>query len=69
MTMQTQWPRFSNGPMRFLRDESATTAIEYALIASVVSIAILGSVAAVGSALMENFYNRVVGALEEAAPP
>jgi Flp pilus assembly pilin Flp len=62
MKMQS---RFKN----FLRDDRATTAIEYALIASVVSIAILGSVAAVGSALMENFYNRVVGALEEAAPP
>ena len=67
--MQTLRPRFSNGLMRFLRDESATTAIEYALIASVVSIAILGSVVAVGSALMENFYDKVVGALEEAAVP
>lgn len=67
--MQTQRQRFSNGLMRFLRDEDATTAIEYALIASVVSIAILGSVVSVGSALMENFYNRVVGALEEAAAP
>jgi pilus assembly protein Flp/PilA len=69
MTMQTQRPCFSNGAMRFFRDESATTAIEYALIASVISIAILGSVAAVGSALMETFYDKVVGALQQAAAP
>lgn len=30
--------------MRFLRDERASTALEYALIASLISIAIIGSV-------------------------
>ena len=34
---------------RFLQDESGTTSIEYALIASVVSVAIIGGVSAIGT--------------------
>ncbi len=40
---------------RFVRDESAATAIEYALIASGVSIVIAGTVAALGSSVTGMF--------------
>jgi pilus assembly protein Flp/PilA len=36
---------------RFLRDETATTAIEYGLIAALIAIAIIGGATKVGSAL------------------
>ena len=67
MTMQVKSRRPANGLSRFLRDERATTAIEYALIASVVSMAILGTVNTIGSALIENFYNKITAAFDEVA--
>jgi pilus assembly protein Flp/PilA len=42
---------------RFARDESAATAIEYALIASGISIVIAASVFSVGSAVKTDFTN------------
>ncbi len=39
----------------FLRDESAATAIEYALIAAGIAIAIIAAVNGVGSALTSSF--------------
>ena len=36
---------------RFLRDESGATAIEYALIAGGIAIAVIGAITAVGGAL------------------
>jgi Flp pilus assembly pilin Flp len=60
-------PRSTNGLKHFLSDESATTAIEYALIASVISIAIAGVANTLGSTLLENFYGKVTGAFEEVA--
>jgi Flp pilus assembly pilin Flp len=68
MTMQTRWLRLPNGAKRLLRDERATTAIEYALIASVVSMAILVSVCSVGSTLMTNTYDRITAAFATTAP-
>ena len=44
----------------FLRDESGTTTIEYALIAVLVAIAILGSLLAFGASL-DNIYEVVNG--------
>jgi pilus assembly protein Flp/PilA len=41
--------------MRFLRDESGATAIEYGLIAAGISIAIIVAVGATGSALNTTF--------------
>jgi pilus assembly protein Flp/PilA len=41
----------------FLRDESAVTAIEYGLIASLIAIAIIGAVTAVGTSLASEFNN------------
>jgi pilus assembly protein Flp/PilA len=48
---------------RFLRDERGTTAIEYALIASGVSIVIVGTVATLGTAV-KGFYSSVASALK-----
>ena len=47
---------------RFLRDESGTTAIEYALIASGVSIVIAAAVVALGSSV-QGMFNSVASAL------
>lgn len=50
-------------PMRDLRelfrDDRGTTAIEYAVIATGVSVAIIGAVTAVGSALVTNYYDKL----------
>jgi pilus assembly protein Flp/PilA len=47
----------------FLRDESGSTAIEYALVASGVSIVIAGTVTTVGTTV-KNFYVSVADALK-----
>jgi pilus assembly protein Flp/PilA len=46
---------------RLLADISGTTAIEYAVIASMVSIAIMGAVTALGVDLQTVFYNKLAG--------
>ena len=43
----------------FLRNEKGTTAIEYALIASLIAVIIVTSV---GTNLNENFYQKIVNA-------
>ena len=48
---------------RYLRDESGTSAIEYAIIASGVSIVIVGTVATLGTAV-KGFYTSVADALK-----
>jgi pilus assembly protein Flp/PilA len=48
---------------RFLQDEDGTTAIEYAIIASGVSIVIVGTVATLGTAV-KGFYTSVAVALK-----
>ncbi|MBO9655654.1 Flp family type IVb pilin [Agrobacterium sp. SOY23] len=40
---------------RFLKDESGATAIEYGLIAALVSVAIIGGTTALGGKLKETF--------------
>jgi len=47
---------------RFMTDESGATAIEYGLIAALISVAIIGGVTAVGGKLATTF-NAVDGAL------
>ncbi len=44
---------------RFLPAQEATTAIEYAIIASGVSIAILGAVTTLGTQIQDVFYNKL----------
>jgi pilus assembly protein Flp/PilA len=53
-------------PIDFLRNESGATAIEYALIAVCVSIAIAGAVTGLGTSLVDNYYNKAAKALEDA---
>jgi len=44
----------------FLRDTSGATAIEYAVLASMISIAVAGTALGVGSALVDNYYGKVL---------
>jgi pilus assembly protein Flp/PilA len=44
---------------RFLAETGGATAIEYAVIASMISIAILGTVNALGGNLQNTFYNKL----------
>lgn len=44
----------------FLRDTGGATSIEYAVLASMVSIVIAGVATGVGSALVENYYGKVL---------
>lgn len=41
--------------VRFLKDESGATAIEYGLIAALIAVAIIGAVTAVGGGVSDNF--------------
>jgi pilus assembly protein Flp/PilA len=45
---------------RFAADDSGATAIEYAIIGTLISITIIGAVTAIGQNLVTNFYDRVV---------
>jgi pilus assembly protein Flp/PilA len=51
---------------RFLGDESGATAIEYGLIAALVSVAAIAALTLMGNAL-KNIFNVVKDALESAA--
>jgi pilus assembly protein Flp/PilA len=42
---------------RFLADEGGSTAIEYALIGSLVAVAVVAGVSAVGSTLASNYFD------------
>jgi len=46
----------------FGRDTSGATAIEYGLVATFISIAIIASVQSVGDNLIANFYDQIVAA-------
>jgi pilus assembly protein Flp/PilA len=48
---------------RFLWDKRATTAIEYALIGCLISIAIIAAARAVGQAIQNNFYGPIASNL------
>lgn len=50
----------AKGVREFLRDTSGATAIEYAVLASMISIVIAGTAMGVGSALVENYYGKVL---------
>jgi pilus assembly protein Flp/PilA len=47
---------------KFMRDESGATAIEYGLIAALISVAIIAALTSVGTNLKTTF-NNVAGAL------
>ncbi|MDB5557130.1 MAG: Flp/Fap pilin component [Enterovirga sp.] len=44
---------------RFLRDRAGATAIEYALVAAIVSIVIVGGVATIGQHVRAAFFDNV----------
>ena len=48
--------------MNFLRDERGATAIEYALIASLIGMVIIGAVGAIGDSL-NGAFNEAAGSL------
>jgi Flp pilus assembly pilin Flp len=54
---------------RFLREEGGSTAIEYALIGSLVAVVIIIGVSAVGSSLRDNFYSGYADALAGTTAP
>ena len=60
---QIPTPALHTSLRRFLHDERGATAIEYALIASGISIAIVGTVAVLGGNV-QNFYSSVATALK-----
>jgi pilus assembly protein Flp/PilA len=47
-----------NKLLRFMKDEEGVTAIEYALIASLIALAIIAAVTSVGSSII-NIFTRV----------
>ena len=47
----------------FLNDDSATTSIEYAVIAGLISILIVSGAIAIGTKLSSNYYGPVAGNL------
>jgi pilus assembly protein Flp/PilA len=49
--------------LHFLNADSATTSIEYALIAAGISIFVIGAVNSVGAQLTANFYGPISAAL------
>ncbi len=48
---------------RFLRDQRGTTAIEYGLIACLISIVIVASVRQLGGNLLNNYFNTIAAAV------
>lgn len=52
------------GFVRFLRDERGATAIEYALIASIISIVIAGAATSIGTSL-ESVFQEIVAGLDD----
>jgi len=47
----------NNFVLRFVKDESGATAIEYGLIAALIAVVIIGAVSAVGTNLKGTFNN------------
>ena len=50
--------------VRFMRDESGATAIEYALVASGIAVAIASTVVSLGSAVKNNLYGNILSAMK-----
>ena len=50
----------------FLKGDNGVTAIEYALIASLIAIAIIGAVTTLGQNLNTNYFEKISNAVEKA---
>lgn len=61
--MQRLAPKLAGMLATTLSDRRGATAIEYGLIASLVIIAIISAVRAVGSNVFSNYYNELAAAL------
>jgi pilus assembly protein Flp/PilA len=48
---------------RFLAARDGTTAIEYGMIAGLISIAIVAGITAIGTTIAANFFGPIIGAL------
>jgi len=64
-TPQQRWNGVMNKLIEFVRDESGATAIEYGLIAALVSVAAIG---AMGNSL-GNIFNEVSSKLDDSITP
>lgn len=62
--MKRARPHLVTVPGSFLVDEAAATAIEYALIASLISIVILATALAIGTGLHDTFYDKIGAAFQ-----
>ena len=62
--LKNQSSTFIASALRFLRDERGATAIEYALVASGIAVAIASTVMALGSGVKNNLYGNVAAALK-----
>jgi pilus assembly protein Flp/PilA len=49
--------------LRFLDDESGLSAVEYGLMAALISVTIMGAVGATGQAIRDTLYGQIVNAL------
>ena len=63
-TMKQLSSKIAVSALRFARDESGATAIEYAMIASGVAVAIASTVVTLGSSVKNNLYDNVAAALK-----
>jgi len=61
--LETVFAGARRGLIRFGSDESGATAIEYAMIAAGVSVAIVGAVSSLGSNLKTTFYDKLASLL------
>jgi pilus assembly protein Flp/PilA len=50
-------------PLRFLDDESGLSAVEYGVMAALISVVIMGAVGATGQAIRDTLYGQIVNAL------
>jgi pilus assembly protein Flp/PilA len=61
--LETVFAGARSGLIRFGLDESGATAIEYAMVAAGVSVAIVGAVSSLGSHLKTTFYDKLAALL------
>jgi pilus assembly protein Flp/PilA len=58
-TVETLCDRARDSLTRFQADESGATAIEYAMVAAGISVAVAGVVTSIGSTLKTSFYDKI----------
>ncbi len=61
-----QVPKLRSLILDFHRDERGATAIEYALIATLICVVVIGALTALGTTLSSNFLNGISSAMQDA---